>query len=192
MSFDQPRWVVSGGIGCGKSAVRRLLETHGFFTVDADSVGHEVLAHRSEAFTAVARRWPEVVRDGEIDRSELAQIVFNDRAALQELEAITHPYIFGMIRDRVQGIPDPVAVEIPVRDHGLGEGWGWLIVDCVDQIRLRRLMSRGMGEDDASSRMQSQPSRAGWLAIADAVIPNHGGLTELDESVRSFLDGSSL
>lgn len=189
MGVDRGRrhWVVSGGIGSGKSAVRRLLEEHGFFTIDADSVGHEVIAEGGPAFRQVSRRWPEVVEDGGINRSELGRIVFGDSGALRELEQITHPHIFGTIQQRVQGIRDPVAVEVPLLENKLGEGWGRVIVDCQDSERMARLLAKGMGAADASARMSSQPSRQQWLSVADVVIPNHGDHESLELTVGQFV-----
>lgn len=189
MCNGEPRWVISGGIGSGKSAVRRLLEELGFFTVDADSVGHEVLAIGAPAYARVAARWPEAVdEEGEIDRSSLAGIVFDDPEQLSELESITHPHIFGIISRRVQGIPDPVAVEIPLLDHGLEGRWRRVIVDSGSDVRISRMTGRGMSRRDAESRMESQPSRGEWLAVADMVVPNHGDMGELTAAVRRLAD----
>lgn len=184
---DRLQWVISGGIGSGKSAVRRLLEEAGFFTVDADSVGHEVLRAGEPAFRSVAERWPDVVDEDTIDRAALGQIVFADQVELAELEKITHPHIFGRIRDRIQGIPDPVAVEIPLLEHRLGSDWDRLIVDSANEVRLQRLVDRGMSEDDARARMASQPGRQEWLARADIVLPNHGSLEALGGAVEVLL-----
>lgn len=180
---------MTGGIGSGKSVVRRLLEDRGFFTIDADSVGHEVLARNGPAFSKVAERWPEVAEEGEIDRAHLASIVFSDPGALAELEDITHPHIFGMIRSRVQGIPDPVAVEIPLIEHGLGEDWRRLVVDCDDDIRASRLAERGMTREDVEARMAAQPNRGRWLSMADAVVPNNDDLAALEGAVERLVFG---
>jgi dephospho-CoA kinase len=53
------RWLITGGIGSGKSAVRELLAKNGIRTIDADAVGHSVLT--DEALAPVAERWPGVV-----------------------------------------------------------------------------------------------------------------------------------
>lgn len=187
MRLDHGRWIVSGGIGCGKSAVRRLLDEAGFHTVDADSVGHEVLAEGGPAVREVARRWPQVVTPDGIDRGELAAIVFTDTDALHELERITHPHIFGRISERVQGIPDPVAVEVPLLHHGLDGEWKRIVVDSEDDVRLSRLINRGMAREDALRRMSSQPKRREWLAWADLVIPNHGSEDDLRSTVGRLL-----
>jgi dephospho-CoA kinase len=186
VSPQQRRWVLTGGLASGKSQVRRFLETHGVHTVDADAVGHEVLQSDGPAFPEVARRWPHAVEDEEINRRRLAAVVFNDPEELASLEAITHPLIFGRIIDRVEEVGVPVVVEIPVLRHSLGSDWRRIVVDCRDQTRLERAVERGMSIDDARARMAAQPTRAEWLAAADAVVPNHGDLAELEEAVVRF------
>lgn len=183
MSDRQPRWVLSGAIGSGKSEVRRLLDAAGIHTVDADSVGHDVLA--GPALDEVARRWPEVVESGVVDRAALGRIVFSDRAALAELESITHPLIFDRIRSDLEGFTEVAVVEIPLL-QGLDD-WPRIVVDASDEIRLERLLAKGMDETDARSRMSSQPSRREWLASADLVVPNHGDLGELAATVSLIL-----
>ena len=187
MSSEQRRWVLSGGLASGKSAVRSLLAGAGVATIDADGVGHEVLEPDGPAFGQVADRWPEVVSNGSIDRKALAAVVFNDMSQLRELEAITHPHIFDRILRRVKGEPGPVVVEIPVLDHGLGDGWRRMLVDAPDEVRLERAVARGMTRADAVARIASQPSRAEWLSVADLVIPNRGSLEELGAAVSDVV-----
>jgi len=176
-------WLVSGGIGSGKSVVRRVLAQANWHVVDADSVGHGVLDPQGPAFREVATRWPGVVVDGRVDRSALGRIVFADAGELDALEQITHPHIFGRIRNDIQGIDAPVAVEIPLLRNPFGSEWRRIVVDSSDEERLARLEGRGMSEEAALVRMRAQPSRSEWLAEADLVIPNHGSVGELEETV---------
>ena len=167
--------------------MRRLLEDHGFETIDADGVGHSVLQSDGEAFAEVASRWPEVVVDGEIDRRSLAEIVFGNLDELRALEAITHPYIFDRIRARVEQIPGVVVVELPLRGRRLGAGWRRIVVDSHDEARFDRAVSRGMDAADVRARMRSQPARREWLAIADLVVPNHGTMAELASTAEQLV-----
>jgi dephospho-CoA kinase len=183
VSPQQPRWVLSGGLASGKSRVRRVLKAHGVHTVDADAIGHEVLRTDGPAFAEVSRRWPQVLEGGEVDRRRLAVIVFNDPEELAALEAITHPHIFGRITASVEEVDRVVVVEIPVLNHSLGADWRRIVVDSRDQIRLARAIERGMSADDARARIAAQPTRGEWLAAADAVIPNHGDLDQLEQAV---------
>ena len=180
-------WILGGGIASGKSQVRGLLSQHGVPTVDADTIGHQVLAPDGSAYLEVATTWPDVVIDGAIDRSMLAARVFSDPGELARLEAITHPHIFDSIRSQVEEFDTPVVVELPLLNSQLGSGWRRITVDCSDAVRLIRAVERGMTEEDARSRMKVQPPRAAWLAAADLIIPNHGSLENLVSTVRKVI-----
>jgi dephospho-CoA kinase len=178
------RWLLTGGIGTGKSEVRRLLEEHGLRTIDADSVGHVVLEH--EALPEVAERWPDVMVDGFVDRTRLAEIVFAQPAELAQLEAITHPLIFGRIEAELEGFEGIAVVEAPVIDFAAN--WPRIVVDSPDDIRLERVVARGMPKTDAERRISSQPTRSEWLASAEIVVPNHRSRSELRLTVAALVE----
>jgi dephospho-CoA kinase len=188
MSSRQPSLVISGGIGSGKSRLRELLAASGFHTIDADAIGHAILEPDGDAFSTVRAQWPEVVVDGRIDRKALGRFVFGDEAELVTLESITHPLIFGKILADLGDFEGPRAVEIPLLNHDLGEGWTRVIVDAPDQLRLERVIARGLSEPEAKARMAAQPGRQQWLAVADVVVPNTGSLAELEVGVRRVLE----
>ena len=184
MTSSDGRWLITGGIGSGKSEVRRLLAMRGIHAVDADAVGHLVLA--GEGLAPVAERWPDVVLEGQIDRQALARIVFDDPGELEVLEAITHPMIFGRIEADLKGFRGVAVVEMPLLEASMG--WPTIVVDADDETRLRRAVQRGMSEADIRRRMASQPSRAEWLAAADVVVPNHGDIRHLEEAAGLLAD----
>jgi len=125
------------------------------------------------------------VRDGRIDRAALAAVVFADAAARAELEAITHPEIRRMLEAQVaEAPPGVVVVEMPLPVDLLGPGWLWLVVDAPDEVRLARLVARGMTADEARLRMEAQPSREEWLARAELVVDNSDGLGHLEAECR--------
>jgi dephospho-CoA kinase len=183
----QRRWLLGGGIGTGKSTVRRILEDSGVWTIDADSVGHSVLEPDGPAFDAVASRWPTTVVQGRIDRRSLGSIVFAEPTELSALESMTHPHIFGTIEAMLEEVSDVAVVEIPLLDTSPPGDWGRIVVDCDDESRLQRLIARGMTADDARARMSIQPSRSRWLAVADLVVPNHGTLDDLETTVSRLV-----
>lgn len=178
------RILLGGGIGSGKSTVAALFATHGALVIDADRVGHEVLEPGEPAYRKVMLRWPEVVRNGTIDRATLACVVFADPDALDELERITHPAIARTIEGRVAGSDaDVVVVEVPLLKLDLDGDWIVVFVDAPEQVRLARLAARGMAESDARARMAAQPSRDEWLTAADHVIANSGTEPDLSDAV---------
>ncbi len=168
--------------------VRGLFEDLGVATIDADSVGHEVLTSDPAVREAVSERWPAVVSDENIDRKALAAVVFADRSELKALESITHPRIFEAIGERVAALEGPVVVEVPVIGRPLEGQWGRMVVDAPDETRIGRAVERGSERGDVEARMAMQPGRGTWLASADAVIPNWGDLDELREAVMSVFE----
>jgi dephospho-CoA kinase len=183
----QPNWLLCGGIGSGKSAVRLLLEAHGVNTIDADAVGHEVLAVGGDAFSEVAAEWPSVLVGGTIDRAALGRIVFSDPEELRKLEALTHPHIFSLIEGRVRSLQPPVVVEVPLLAQPFESPWARMVVDAPEELRVERAVERGIDRQDVLRRIVQQPTRAQWLAAADLVIPNHRDLTDLDDTVASIM-----
>lgn len=177
-------WVVTGGIGSGKSTVTRLASAAGFATIDADLVGHDVLA--GPARQVVSERWPEVVGgSGQVDRRALGGIVFSDRSQLKELEAMTHPLISEELRYRMASttrgvlelsVPIPLAGNLPT-----------VVVDVPDDIRRERLHQRGLSEEAIDGRISNQPSRQEWLDMATVVIDNSGTPDDLHRAVTRWL-----
>ena len=170
-------WVVTGGIGSGKSTIRRTLGDLGALTIDADRVGHAVLEPDGAAFSQVAERWPSVVVDGRIDRARLGEIVFSDHEELEELEAISHPAIGSAIAEQIAraGNEPIVVVEVSVPKDLLGVGWlRTIVADLGDDERVERLVERGMPPTEVDRRMAAQPSRDGWRALGRWIVPTSG------------------
>jgi dephospho-CoA kinase len=167
--------------------VRRLLEAHGVNTIDADTVGHEVLSESGAAFSEVAAEWPSVLVGGTIDRAALGRIAFSDPEELRRLEALTHPHIFSLVEGRVRSLESPVVVEVPLLAQPFESPWARMVVDAPEGLRVERAVGRGMDRQDVLRRIAQQPTRARWLAAADLVIPNHRDLTDLDDTVASLM-----
>ena len=188
---------LTGGIGAGKSTVSALLAAHGAVVVDADQVARDLQAAGSPMVARMAARFGRhiVHGDGSLDRAAVAAIVFGDspeaRAALADLNAITHPAIQAEIRDRIEAHRD--GGDIVVLDHPLlGEHprddlAATIVVDVPVDVAVERLVSdRGMDATDARNRIASQISREDRLATATHVVDNSGDLDALREQVAAL------
>ena len=179
------RVVVAGGMGSGKSTVMATLSRLGWIVISGDDVGHETLRD-PEVVASVTKRWPGVLVEGEISRSELARVVFSDRSELDVLEEITHPHIGARIGALVEEAPEPVAVEISVLKV-VKPRWGsLLIVHAPLHVRRQRALDRGMKPADIDARLAMQPSDSELLARADLVIDNQGAAVDLEAAVRQL------
>ena len=177
-------FVLCGGIGAGKSYVAALFQASGVDMIEADAVGHQVLASGGACFDQVSGQWPKVVVDGEIDRKALGAIVFQDSEQLEILESITHPAIAVEIGRKIAvSEAKLVGIERPFLDGLVGADLPVVLVDAPTELRLERLISRGMNTEDILARMAAQPSREEWLAGADFVIDNDRG-ADLEEQVQ--------
>ncbi len=97
---------LTGGIGSGKSTVAKVLEEEGASVLSADLLGHEVYLPGKPAYGEIIETFGRdvVADDGTIDRKKLGPIVFSDPANLAKLNAITHPRMKEMMRERLADI----------------------------------------------------------------------------------------
>lgn len=196
--------VVTGRAGSGKSALSGLLrDRHGAAVVDADQLGRD--AHEDPVIRRrIAERYGPAVLDprGGVDRAALAQIVFRDRAALEDLNAIVHPWISQRIRDRLAALRGAGNVAIVVVDAALLPLWRGaapfdrvIWVRCGEETAKRRLRLRGWTEEEALRRLESQPGDEVYRAASDLIIDNEGSLDELaaqsDHIVEELRGGRS-
>jgi dephospho-CoA kinase len=186
---------LTGGIGSGKTTVAHLLAAHGAQIIDCDALGRLVAEPAGRAYPSIVERFgPGVIGpDGRIDRPALAGIVFNDPAALADLNAITHPAIDAEIADRLEKLPSDSIVVLDMAvltESTLGRGLYEfvVVVEAVPATRILRLIDRGLTEADAQARMASQATDAQRRAIADDVVENRGDLRDLEHAVTALWD----
>ncbi len=184
---------LTGGIGSGKSTVAGLLEQRGAVLVDADVFAREAVRAGTQAFDAVRSRFGDdiVGSDGELDRAALASIVFADRAALDDLEAIVHPEVRRMVADTLQAeldtdhvvvLVNPLLIEMGAhRDCDVV-----VVVSAAPETQVRRSMARGMDEADVRSRIAQQLSLEERARLADVILDNEGSLEELTQEVDAL------
>jgi dephospho-CoA kinase len=183
---------LTGGIGTGKTTVAGLLGARGAEVVDCDGLGRLVVEPGGRAHAAVVDRFgPAVVRpDGTLDRPALARIVFNDPAALAELNGLTHPAIDAEIAERIAGASSPVVVldmaVLVETTLGAGQYDVVLVVEAPLALRLARLAERGVERADAEARIASQASDEQRRAVADHVLCNDGDLAHLERQVDAL------
>ncbi len=182
---------LTGGIGAGKSTVSAMLADHGAVIVDADQIARDLQAPRAPLLSAMAARFGDhiITADGALDRAAVAAIVFNDKEALADLNAIVHPAMQEEIQRQIDvnlGTDRVVVLDFPLLGENPRLGLAaTIVVDIPVDVAVDRLVNqRGMNVDDATARINSQISREERLVKATHVIDNSADV----ESLRSQVD----
>ena len=177
---------LTGGIGSGKSEVARILESLGAFIIDSDLLAREAVAPNGDGLRAISRLWPGVVRNGGLDRSALAEIVFKDPAARDQLNSIVHPFVRQLSAERERHAKDdqivvhmvPLLFETGFCDQCEAN----IVVIAPDAERVARVMKRdNLTEEQVRARMSAQISSEEARKRATYTIQNDGNLSRLRE-----------
>jgi len=186
---------LTGGIATGKSHVASKLKEAGVPIVDADVLAREVVAPGTSGLAAVRKRFgPDAVRrDGTMDRVRIAQIVFKDKRARLDLEAIIHPAVQRAVDDFFAQLPKrtPFAVaDVPLLYETKREGQFQevVVVACPRDVQLMRLMERNkMSKEDAERRLGAQLPIDQKVKKATHVIRTEGTFEETDAQVAELI-----
>lgn len=186
---------ITGGIGSGKSSVSKILGDRGLRVLDADEISHIVTDVGGIALDEIAEVFGKraISSDGSMNRRYISSVVFNDNTKLDILSAIVHKYVFlymdaELEKERNKKTKCVVLdVPIPVRkgfvDH-CNQIW---TVICDEEVRIDRLIKRGMDKDDAKRRMAMQMTDDEYAALGDHVIDNSGTREELSSRVDELI-----
>lgn len=194
--------VVVGPLCAGKSTVSALIQQYcvhrnlGCTVISLDKVGHEVLERPAIVASVVAALGQQVLDESsQINREEVAKIVFNDQSSLDALNYVTHPVILQqalVLIDEALVDSDAVVVEAPFPIQQLGPlaelARVVISVGCRGDLRVQRAVKRGLTSDAALKRSNVQPDPALYHVNADAVLDNEGDLEQLNEHLVSVLD----
>ena len=182
---------LTGGIGSGKSLAGEYLAALGAIVVDSDQLARAVVERGTPAFDEIVARFgDEVLKDGNLDRSKLGELVFSDPVARAELEAITHPRIRKALDEIVASCdPDDVIVnQIPLLVETGGKDRFDYIVSITAPLELRRerCIARGMKSYEFEKRVAAQASDEERAAISNHLIDNTGDADALLRSIEEL------
>jgi dephospho-CoA kinase len=186
---------LTGGIATGKTYVANRLREAGVPIVDADALSREVVAPGSNVLAAIRKRFgPDAMRrDGTMDRVRVGQIIFKDKRARLDLEAIIHPAVVKAVNEFFLALPKrtPFAVaDIPLlfetgRDKDFD---AVIVVACPRDMQMRRMMERNkLSKEDAERRLAAQLPIDKKIAKATYLINSAGTFEETDAQIDALI-----
>ena len=170
---------VTGGIGAGKSVVCRVFHTLGIPVFNADDTAKQLMETDPALVTAIQSLFgSNIYMDGRLDRKNLAAIVFEQPALLQQLNALVHPAIiaFGNQWMATQTSPYVIKEAAIFFESGSYKEMDVMIgVSAPENIRINRAMQReGMTREKVMQRIASQMDDTEKMRRCDYVIINDG------------------
>src|SRR5208283_164187 len=160
---------LTGGIGSGKSTVSRFLAESGAVVLDADKIGHEVYLLDTDTWRELVKIFGEgiLAPDNTIDRKKLGAIVFGNDAELKKLDAVIHPRITEIIRQRIDEYRRKgakiIVLDAPVLFEANAEKLVdeiWVVVADEKNVVKRAAARTGLPEQQIRARIHSQLTNA--------------------------------
>ena len=175
---------LTGGIGSGKSTVGQIFEDLGAVVTDSDQLARNVVERGTTGFDQIVAAFgDEVLKNGDLDRAALAEVIFKDPVKRAQLEQITHPLIRRAFAEIVESAQNDSIVinQIPLlveskHDYKFDHV---ITISATEEVRIQRLLMRGMNLTQIKQRIGAQSTDAQREAISDTVISNDKDHSEL-------------
>jgi dephospho-CoA kinase len=182
---------LTGGIGSGKSTVGEIFSQFGAVVVDSDQIARNVIERGTSGFDLLVATFGDgILKNGDIDRAALSTLVFSDPKKRELLEQITHPLIRSEFSKIVKSLPEETIVvnQIPLLFESKGDyRFDFIITISVPHnIRVDRLLKRGLSSTQIEQRIKAQASDAERESISDSVIVNDNDLASLTKQVEDI------
>ena len=183
---------LTGGIGSGKTTVKRLFDALGTPTIDADETSHRITRPGQEAFDEVLAQFGKECLDetGNLDRRRLRALIFSAPALKKKLEAIIHPRVRAEIQAFTQRVDHPycvLCIPLLLETGAQSSVDRVLVVDAPEALRVARVCLRDNADERQIMRiMKSQSGRGERLQAAHDIIVNDGSTRALQTRVASL------
>lgn len=183
---------LTGGIGSGKSTVSDLFKQRGVEIIDADIIARQVIEPGSEALLQLSQHFGQsiLLTDGTLDRAKLRKLIFSDPQNKIWVEKLMHPLIQQITQQQISEVKAAWCiwvVPLLVENHLYKYASRVLVIDTDPSIQLQRIILRdNITPSEAQNILNAQAIRQQRLAIADDVINNDGGLSDVVRQVDSL------
>lgn len=181
---------LTGGIGSGKTEVTQYFRKLGVTVLDADEISHELTSKNKFILGRIADTFGKSVMnlDNSLSRKNLRELIFSDKAAKAQLEAILHPEIRRHMQEAANLLDTPYCIfSIPLLvETGQAQNFDRvLVVEASTNIRRQRIRRRSnLTDSDIDAVLTAQVSDAERRKSADDLVINDGSLNELFNEIE--------
>ena len=192
---------LTGGIGSGKSTVANMFAELGVPIIDMDLIARQVVEPGQPALQQIINTFGDdlLKDDGQLNRQQLSQIIFNSTEKRRQLEAILHPLIREETERQLEQLEAPyciVVIPLLLESDQRSLVDRILVIDIPESLQISRTIQRdGVSAEQVEKILASQVDRQSRLTAADDIINNSGELEalrlqvkELDQSYRAIAE----
>jgi len=188
---------LTGGVASGKSTALRVMKRLGAKVIDADVRARTAVAPGTPGLEKIKKRFGNVLhKNGRLDRRKLAKIVFGNKKALADLNAIVHPAVFRMEQELIAEFAGGkkravIVVDAPLMiESGFNAGKDVLVVmNAPVAAQIKRLREKkGFTLAEATARIKSQMPLKKKLRYADYVVGNDGSIAQLRKNTEEVYE----
>jgi len=182
---------LTGGIGSGKSLAAEYFADLGALVIDADQLARAAIERGSSGFDEVVATFGDsILKNGEIDRRGLGELIFTDPTLKAKLENIIHPWVRNQFEEAVASLKtdETLVYEIPLLFESKAQDRFDIVitVEAIMENRIARLRAKGLHISEIESRIAAQATQEQRESIADFVIENDASADELLRKVENI------
>lgn len=178
---------LTGGIGSGKSTVANMFRELGIAIYIADDEAKKIMHTSKIKQQVISLLGENTYVDNKLNSAYIASKVFKNKKLLNSLNEIVHPAVAKDFKDWVKGQKSAYVIKeaaILFENEGYRKCDFNILVTADKKLRLKRILKRdNTNEEDVKERMQNQWPDAEKVKLADFVITNNEGLTNLKKQV---------
>ena len=184
---------LTGGIGCGKSTIAQLFNSHyNIPIIDADIIARQLVEPEQPALSLIQQTFGKTIlnNDGSLNRDKLRDCIFSSAVKKKQLEDILHPLIYSQMQSEFEKQTSAysiLCIPLLMETHMTTFVDRILIIDCPVEIQIERVIRRDqLSTHQISSIIDSQVSREYRLSHADDIIDNSNSSSQLAEQVKKL------
>jgi len=182
---------LTGGIGSGKSLAAEYFADLGALVIDADQLARAAIERGSTGFDEVVATFGDsILKNGDIDRRALGELIFKDPTLKIKLENIIHPRIRNQFEEAVASLKadETLVYEIPLLFETKAQDRFDIVITVEASLenRIARLRAKGLHISEIESRIAAQATREQRESVADFLIENDASADELLRKVENI------
>ena len=194
MNGKKPIIGIMGGIGSGKSTVAAELAKLGCKIIDADKIAHDLLELKDIREQAAALFGDDIIdSQGKVNRSKIAEIVFNNNELLLKLNNIIHPRVLQKTEELIEQYNQDNQCKAIVLDMPLLVEVGWdkrcdrlIFVECDEKTRKNRVKNKFIEKNPIKNRENFQISLDKKKNMADNTVNNNSDFSTLVRQIAEI------